>query len=126
MRKGADVCILTYGVIIELADKVARGLEAQGLNPALVSCHTLKPFDEEGVAKILEDYDKVIVIEEHVAQGGLGARVKQLAWDSQAQCQLQTFSLQDEFIHNYGSRDELLSAHGLDEGRIAAAVGRTL
>ena len=45
----------------------------------------------------------VIVIEEHAPQGGLAPQTKQIAWDSKATCRLDTFTLQDAFIHNYGS-----------------------
>jgi transketolase len=126
LRKGADVCILTYGVIVNLADQIARQLETQGIHPSLVSCHTLKPLDTEGIAELLQRYSKIIVIEEHAPQGGLGPQVKQIAWDSQARCQLQTFSLKDEFIHNYGSREDLLEAHGLSKANIMASVEKML
>jgi transketolase len=126
LRKGADVCILTYGVIVNLADQIASNLEAKGIHPSLVSCHTLKPLDTEGIAQLLQRYSKIIVIEEHAPQGGLGPQVKQIAWDSQARCQLQTFSLKDEFIHNYGSRENLLAAHGLSENHIMASIEKML
>ena len=41
-------------------------------------------------------------------------QTKQIAWDTRANCRLDTFTLQDAFIHNYGSHDDLLSAHGID------------
>jgi transketolase len=41
----------------------------------------------------------------------------------QARCRLDTFTLQDAFIHNYGSHDDLLAAHGLEVSAIAAQVG---
>ena len=52
-------------------------------------------------------------MEEHAPQGGLASQTKQVAWDISATCQLDTFTLKDEFIHNYGSHDELLEAHGI-------------
>ena len=41
-------------------------------------------------------------------KGGLAPRTKQIAWDTRATCRLDTFTLQDAFIHNYGSHDDLL------------------
>jgi transketolase len=64
----------------------------------------------------------VIVIEEHAPQGGLAPQTKQIAWDIKATCRLDTFTLQDSFIHNYGSYEDLLGAHGLAPDRILAAV----
>ena len=56
-------------------------------------------------------------------QGGLASQSKQLAWDSQAKCRLDTFTLQDAFIHNYGSYEDLMAAHGLDIETSSARVG---
>jgi transketolase len=106
-----------------LALKVASQMEqTRGGPPAVFSAHTLKPLDRDGVARLLHDFDQVIVVEEHSRQGGLGAQVKQIAWDSGARCRLQTFALQDDFLHVYGSQDELRRAHGLSVETILAQV----
>lgn len=122
LRRGTDVCILSYGVIMKMAAQVADRLQAQGRSVSLVSCHTMKPLDREGIVQALKSHKHVIVIEEHAPQGGLAPQTKQLAWDARATCRLDTFTLQDSFIHNYGSHDDLLAAHGLHPDRILAAV----
>jgi transketolase len=71
---------------------------------------------------VLARYPTVVTLEEHVQRGGLGAQVKQLAWDSSARCRLHTFALKDEFIHLYGSHDQLRRAHGLSVDQLYAAV----
>jgi transketolase len=123
IRRGADVCILSYGIIMHKAMALAQRFEAQGKSVSVVSCHTLKPLDVAGIEAALHRHKQVIVIEEHAPQGGLASRTKQIAWDSRAQCRLDTFTLQDAFIHNYGSHDDLLAAHGIELGAIAAQVG---
>jgi transketolase len=122
LRRGTDVCILSYGVIMKMAAQVADRLQAQGKSVSLVSCHTMKPLDREGIVQALKSHKQVIVIEEHAPQGGLAPQTKQLAWDARATCRLDTFTLQDSFIHNYGSHDDLLASHGLHPDRILAAV----
>ena len=122
LRRGSDVCILTYGVITKMAAQIADSLAAQGKSVSLVSCHTLKPLDREGIIEALKTHKQAIVIEEHAPQGGLAPQTKQIAWDIKATCRLDTFTLQDKFIHNYGSHDDLLAAHGLSPQRILAAV----
>ena len=123
IKRGEDVCILTYGIIMRKAMQLAERFEAKGKSVSVVSCHTLKPLDVAGIEAALHRHKHVIVIEEHAPQGGLAPRTKQIAWDSRAQCRLDTFTLQDAFIHNYGSHDDLLAAHGLSLGTIAAQVG---
>lgn len=122
LRRGTDVCILTYGVITKMAAAIADTLQAQGKSVSLVSVHTMKPLDREGIVQAMKTHKHVIVIEEHAPQGGLAPQTKQLAWDSKATCRLDTFTLQDKFIHNYGTYEDLLSAHGLSAEKILAAV----
>jgi transketolase len=123
LRRGEDVCILTYGCITKMATEVADKLQAQGRSVSLVSVHTMKPLDRAGIVEALKRHKHVIVIEEHVPQGGLAPQTKQLAWDTQATCKLDTFTLKDEFIHNYGSWEDLLAAHGISVEMICAQVG---
>lgn len=122
ITRGSDVCILSYGPIMKMASEVAAKFAAQGKSVSLVSCHTLKPLDVEGVKAALSGHKQVIVVEETAPYGGLGPRVKEIAWDCRASCRLDTFALQDAFIHNYGSHGELLAAHGLTTDRIWAKV----
>jgi transketolase len=122
LRRGSDVCILSYGVIMKMAMQVADKLQASGKSVSVVSCHTVKPLDRAGVEQALRSHKHVIVIEEHAPQGGLAPQTKQIAWDSRATCRLDTFTLQDKFIHNYGSHDDLLAAHGLSLPHILTAV----
>ncbi|KJC49193.1 transketolase C-terminal domain-containing protein [Bradyrhizobium sp. LTSP857] len=123
LRRGSDVCILTYGVITAMATDIADKLAAQGRSVSLVSAHTLKPLDRGGISEALRQHPHVVVIEEHAPQGGLASQVKQIAWDVRATCRLDTFTLQDAFIHNYGSTNDLLAAHGLSPERILATIG---
>ncbi|MBR1089722.1 transketolase [Bradyrhizobium manausense] len=123
LRRGRDVCILTYGVITAMATDIADKLAAQGRSVSLVSAHTLKPLDREGVTAALQRHGHVVVIEEHAPQGGLASQVKQIAWDVRATCRLDTFTLQDAFIHNYGTTSDLLAAHGLSPELILAKIG---
>lgn len=113
--QGKDVCILSYGPIVKMALALADQLqEKKGLDSTVVSCHSLKPLDDEGIKNLLFTHKTVVVLEEHVPQGGLGSKVKAIAWDSQATCDLKCYSLQDKFIHVYGAHESLLKAHGLD------------
>jgi transketolase len=122
IKRGVDTCILSYGTTVKMAMELSAKLEADGESVSVVSCHTVKPLDAEGVAKSLRSHKRVIVMEEHVPHGGLGSRVKEIAWDIQAPCQLKAFSLQEKFIHCYGDHADLLKAHGLSVEQIYAKL----
>jgi transketolase len=122
LREGADVCILGYGPILKMAMDAADRLGQRGISTGVASVHTLKPLDREGIARVLGKYRHVIVLEEMVAQGGLGESVKAVAWESGAKCKLDCMSLKDEFIHVYGKHEDVLAAHGLTLERLLGFV----
>lgn len=125
IRPGKGTCFLAYGptpvkMALDLSDRIA----AKTGHPAtVISAHTIKPLDHDGVAAVLRGYDTVVVMEEHVPHGGLGSRVKEIAWDIKAPCDLKTFSLQDKFIHVYGDHGDVLAAHGFTVPIIAQNLG---
>ena len=124
LKAGVDVCLLTYGPIAKMAFDVARRLEDErGISVAVIGVPTVKPLDVEGIAKTLRRFGVVGVVEETSARGGLGAQVKQIAWDSGARCQLRTFGLQDAFIHEFGSQAQLWAAHGLTVDAVCRGLG---
>jgi transketolase len=118
LKRGSDIALISYGTTVALANSVAAKLEAQGKSVSVLSCHTIKPLDRAGVEQVLASHKHVAVIEEHVPHGGLGSRIKEIAWDARANARLDAFSLKDEFIHCYGSHEELLRAHGLTVEKI--------
>jgi len=117
LKEGNDACILGYGPILKMAMQAAEGRSV-----AVASVHTLKPLDKEGIARILGKYAKVVVLEEMVPHGGLGQMVKALAYESGARCKISALSLKHEFVHVYGSHEQLLGAHGLSVAAIQGAL----
>jgi transketolase len=123
LRSGSDVALLSYGPIMKRTMAVADAFETSGKRASVFSVHTLKPLDSEGVINILHSYEQVVVIEECAPNGSLAMRVKELAWNTGAKCRLDTFTLQDAFIHCYGSHEDILDAHGLGTGEMRAKLG---
>jgi transketolase len=123
LREGSDVCILSYGPIMKRTFEVADRFAASGRSAAVVSVHTLKPLDRDGLSQVLRDYAHVVVIEECAPNGSLSMRIRELAWETQARCRLDAFTLQDSFIHCYGSHDDLLAEHGLSTAKICSRLG---
>ena len=124
LKKGRDTCILSYGPTLKMVGDLAERLEADGHSVSVVSCHTIKPLDDNGIADALRNHKRVLVIEEMVPHGGLGSRVKEIAWDIRADCDLKTFSLKDEFMHIYGDHEQLLEFHGLDLQSIYSKISQ--
>jgi transketolase len=122
LRPGGDIALLSYGPIMKRTMAVADRFETTGKRAAVFSVHTLKPLDSKALIAILRDYRDVVVIEECAPNGSLAMRVRELASIAGAGARLTTFTLQDAFIHCYGSHDDILDAHGLATEKICAEL----
>ena len=92
--EGADVTILTYGMIFGQCHKAAEILRQKGLSVGLINMRTLKPVDVEGIVAAARKSDLLVAVEDHFRVGGLysilaetlldeglGARVLSIALD---------------------------------------------
>lgn len=122
IREGHKVAIVGYGPILRLAFSASEQLSVYE-QPAIFSAHTLKPLDSAGIDRILSTFDRVVVLEEHVARGGLGREI--LAQSHAAsQTDIVSLHLKDDFLHVYGSQEFLWAEHGLNvEALLRAIVG---
>jgi transketolase len=123
LKSGSDIGILSYGTIMKQAFGVAERFEAKGESVAIYGVSTIKPLDREGLSKVLARFARIVVIEECAPNGSLAMQIHQLAWQSRATCQIDAFTLQDAFIHCYGSHEDLLAAHGLSVQIICDRLG---
>lgn len=118
INKGSDIAIITYGTTIKICSEIQDELKKKGFSCSLISCHTIKPLDVEGIKKMLNDHKKVLCIEEHVKHGGLGEKIKILSSELNIKKKIDHYHLKDKFIHFYGSYEKLLSKHGIDKNII--------
>ena len=115
---GKDICILSFGPIIKKAFEIKDKLSKRKIFPEIYSCHTLKPFDYKNLTKIFKKFKKIVIIEDHSKIGGLNEIVKTHAFEKRYNGNIISFSLKDEFIHCYGSQDDLLARHGIENNKI--------
>jgi transketolase len=125
LRHGQDVLILGYGPLLQLGLQVAQWLADQGQSATVVSVHTLKPLDTGGLAVLMQNHRRIVVIEEMVPRGGLSDAVIRIAHSLGFVGQVRCFTLQDRFIHSYGDHSDVLAAHGLTFDHIVAELATT-
>ena len=75
IRDGSDCAIFSCGIMLEHVLDAADILAEKGIRAAVVSFHTLKPFDNELACEYTARCKKVFTVEEHSVIGGLGDAV---------------------------------------------------
>ena len=115
---GNDICFLTFGPIVKKVFDLKDNLKAQNISSEIYSCHTLKPFDYNGLRKVFKKFKLIVIIEDHSKIGGLNSIVKTHAYENRYNGKIISYSLKDEFIHCYGSQDDLLEKHNISSKKI--------
>ena len=75
VRKGKDVTILTYSRMRHHCTQALKTLEQQGYDPEIIDLISLKPFDMETIGESIKKTHKVIIVEECMKTGGIGAEL---------------------------------------------------
>jgi pyruvate dehydrogenase E1 component beta subunit len=78
VREGKDVTILTYSRMRHHCLQTVKSLEEQGYDPEIIDLLSLKPFDMETIAKSVSKTHRVIIVEECMKTGGIGAELSAL------------------------------------------------
>lgn len=120
LRDGSDVTIIANGLMVAAALDAAQELETAGVSARVLDMHTVKPIDEEAIAKAARETGKIVVAEEHLAHGGLGSAVAMAASRLQP-VPIAYVNLGDQYAES-GDPMGLLQKYGLTPQAIVAAV----
>ncbi|MDY0829785.1 transketolase C-terminal domain-containing protein [Microbacterium sp. BG28] len=81
-REGTDATIFTHGTTVAQALDAADELAADGRSVRVVDMFTLKPIDEELIVRsAAETGGRFVVLEDHLAYGGLATRIADVVAD---------------------------------------------
>ncbi|MFZ2738923.1 MAG: transketolase C-terminal domain-containing protein [Burkholderiaceae bacterium] len=76
LREGADVLIISSGILTMRALEVAKDLAADNIGVAVLHCPTIKPLDEATIVAAVGSKPRMVVVaENHSVIGGLGEAV---------------------------------------------------
>jgi len=75
VRVGQDVTILTYSRMRHHVTQAVKTLEKEGYDPEVIDLISLKPFDFETIGASIRKTHRVIIVEECMKTGGIGAEL---------------------------------------------------
>jgi len=122
LREGRDVALISTGSMLPEVVGAADILARNGLEPEVISMHTVKPLDEALVLDVANRCGTIATIEEHVARGGLGSAVGDTVLAAGAGVRLLRFALPDAYAHEAGSQAYMRAKYGLTAAEIAGRI----
>ncbi len=115
-----DVALVAAGITVHEALKAADALDEDGLSVRVIDAYSIKPIDTETLQAAAESTGRIVTIEDHYPEGGLGDAV--LAALAEVDEHPHVVKLAVREMPRSGKPAELLSAYGIDSEHIVATV----
>lgn len=111
LRDGADVAIVTTGIMVSQGLLAAEMLKREGVSARVIHMPTVKPLDTGILIRAAEETRGIVTAEEHSIIGGLGEAVAG-ALSETVPAPVRRVGVKDVFGES-GPADELLTLYGL-------------
>jgi transketolase len=111
------VAVIAAGITVHEALKAADVLAGDGVSIRVIDCYSIKPIDTNA---LLEAGERLVTVEDHWPEGGLGDAVLGALAEAGANAQVKKLAVRE--MPRSGKPAELMKAAGIDAEAIAAAV----
>ncbi|KXV09469.1 transketolase [Caballeronia megalochromosomata] len=126
IRDGADVLIISSGIMTMRALETAKALEADKVDVAVLHVPTIKPLDTETIIREAKRSGRMVVVaENHTVIGGLGEAVATTLLSSGVSCTFKHIGLPDAFL-DAGALPTLHDRYGISTNVMAANIKQWL
>lgn len=125
-RPGGEVSVFACGTMVYEALLVAEEL-ADRIDVEVVNVHTIKPMDRETIVASARKTGRVVTVEEHQINGGLGGAVAEILGEEggEKMVVMKRVGMRDSFGES-GEAKELLVKYGMDKQAIVRAIGELM
>ncbi len=116
-----QVLVVSAGITLHQALEAAETLAGEGISVRVLDCYSVKPVDASGLREAARAAgNKVITVEDHWPEGGLGDAVLDAFADADDHPRIIKLAVRE--MPTSGKPDQLLAAAGLDADHIADAA----
>jgi transketolase len=127
LREGADVLVISSGLLTMRALEVAQDLAKDKIGVAVLHCPTIKPLDEAAIVEAVRYKHRLVVVaENHSVIGGLGEAVASALLRNRVQpAAFQLAGLPDAFL-DAGALPTLHDRYGISREALGSRIRRWL
>ena len=116
-----EICLLAIGSMVKEAEAVRESLKEAGYKCSLINSRFVKPIDEDAVYWAAKNHKLVVTLEENVASGGYGEKVREYMDTLDFDVKLLNITIPDEYVE-HGNVDLLKQEIGIDEESIVSRI----
>ena len=115
-----QVTLIGAGITLHEAMKAADALRDDGIRARVIDLYSVKPIDADTLRAAARDTGRLVTVEDHWPQGGLGDAVLEVFADSDERPRIVKLAV--DHMPGSATPDEQLAAAGIDATHIADAA----
>jgi transketolase len=124
ISEGEDLTLVALGPQLKNAVDAEKILSKDSWDIEIIYIHTVLPLDITTIRESVKKTKKVLIVEEHNRFGGTGYDILNAVYDIE---NVQTSSIAiDEFVHDYGSYEEICDRLGFSADGIIKTASKLL
>ena len=116
-----DILLLAVGSMVKVALTVREKLKEKGYACSLTNARFVKPIDEEMLREACGTHKLIVTLEENVASGGFGEKVRAFVDSLEAETQVLGIAIPDEYVE-HGNVELLKQETGIDAATVEEKV----
>ncbi len=116
-----EIILFAVGSMVKVALEVRRQLLEKGYSCSLTNARFVKPIDEEAVREACREHRLIVTMEENVASGGFGEKVRDYVDSLHVNTKVLGIAIPDEYVE-HGNVELLKKEVGIDADSVAVKV----
>lgn len=116
-----EIALFAVGSMVKTAEDVREILKQEGYPCSIWNARFVKPIDEEAIIKADKTHSLFVTMEENVASGGYGEKVRELMDRCGLQAELLAITVPDAYVE-HGNVEMLKREIGIDAESIAEGI----
>lgn len=120
-----EICLMAVGSMVKTAEEVKAQLNREGYKCSIINARFVKPIDEESVKWAAANHKLVVSMEENVASGGYGEKVRDIMGNLKLSAGFIQIAIPDEYVE-HGNVDLLKKEIGIDAESIIERIKKEM
>ena len=116
-----DIILFAVGSMVAIALEVRNQLKERGYSCSLTNARFVKPIDEQAIREACREHRLIVTMEENVASGGYGEKVRAYVDEIGAPSQVLNIAIPDEYVE-HGNVELLKREIGIDADTITTKI----
>lgn len=118
-----QIALLAVGSMVSTAEHIREKMKAEGYHVTLANGRFIKPVDYELAARLAENHEYLVTLEENVLQGGYGLTVAAYVHEHYPDVKVLNVALPDAYVE-HGNVSILREELGIDSDSIIRTIKR--